>query len=85
MVAALSPFDSLRRAEFMANEVPGVQVPDSLVDRMRAAKTPEAEKAEGLAIAREIAREITGMVQGLQITVPVRSFDLVLAVLDDVR
>ena len=84
ILAGLSPFDSLRRAEFMANEVPDVQVPVELVDRMRAADTAEAAKAEGLAIAREIARELKGMVQGLQIAMPARNFDMVLAVLEDV-
>jgi homocysteine S-methyltransferase len=84
-VAGLSPFDSLRRAEFMANEVPGVQVPPELVERMRSAETPEAAKAEGLAIALEIARELKGMVQGLQVALPARHFDMALAVLDEVR
>ena len=84
IVAGVSPFDSLRRAEFMANEVPGVQVPEELVERMRAPETPEAAKAEGLAIALELARELKGMVQGLQIALPARHFDMVLAVLDDV-
>ncbi len=84
VVAGLSPFDSARRAEFMANEVPGVQVPDELVERMRAAETPEDARREGLAIAHEIAGELKGMVQGLQITLPARNFDMVLAVLEDV-
>src|SRR6185437_2137446 len=42
IVAGVFPFESARNAEFMANEVPGVRVPDVLLDRMRAAGGPEA-------------------------------------------
>ncbi len=85
IVAGVSPFDSLRRAEFMANEVPGVQVPDRLLERMRRAETPDAARAEGLAIAREVAAELKGMVQGLQVAVPAAHFDMALALLDAER
>ena len=64
----MAPFESLRHAEFMANEVPGVRVPDAVVDRMRRAEAQGGAAAEGLAIAREIAAEIRPMVQGLQIS-----------------
>ena len=56
IVAGLFPFESARNAEFMANEVPGVRVPEGLMDRMRRADGAEAERAEGIAIARAIAR-----------------------------
>jgi homocysteine S-methyltransferase len=69
VIACLAPFESLRQAEFVANEVPGAHVPDALLDRMRRASNAEAEAAEGLAIAREIAEAVRARVQGLQITV----------------
>ena len=55
VVAGVFPFESARNAEFMANEVPGVRVPDALLDRMRRAGGAEAAAGEGIAIAREIA------------------------------
>jgi homocysteine S-methyltransferase len=85
IIAGLSPFDSLRRAEYMANEVPGVYVPDTLVARLRAADSPERALDEGLAIARELISDLKGMVEGLQITMPARNFDMILSVLNDVR
>jgi homocysteine S-methyltransferase len=69
ILAGLTPFQSVRHAEFMANEVPGVFVPDALLDRMRAAESEGRAAAEGLAIAHEIASGLRGMVQGLQISV----------------
>ena len=38
----------------MANEVPGVTVPEALVERMRRAASAEAAEAEGAPIAREL-------------------------------
>ena len=38
ILAGLWPFESVLDAEFMANEVPGVLVPQSVLDRMRAAQ-----------------------------------------------
>jgi homocysteine S-methyltransferase len=66
VVAGLFPFESARNAEFMANEVPGVHVPDALLDRMRRADGLEAAAREGIAIAREIAAELRGVVQGVK-------------------
>jgi homocysteine S-methyltransferase len=69
ILAGLAPFESLRHAEFMANEVPGVFVPEPLLERMRAAESEGRAAAEGLAIAHEIASGLRGLVQGLQISV----------------
>jgi homocysteine S-methyltransferase len=69
ILAGLTPFESVRHAEFMANEVPGVFVPDELLDRMRRAESAGRAAAEGLEIAHEIATGLRGMVQGLQISV----------------
>src|SRR5262245_47276947 len=66
IIAGVFPFESARNAEFMANEVPGVRVPDALLDRMRRADGQERAAAEGIAIAREIAAELRDAVQGVQ-------------------
>lgn len=69
IIAGLAPLESVRRAEFMANEVPGVFVPEPLIERIRAAEEKGRATEEGLAIAHEIASGLRGLVQGLQITV----------------
>ena len=85
VIASLFPFESARTAEFMANEVPGVQVPDAVVERMKAAPTAEAAAAEGIAIAREIAERIRPLVQGIQVATPSGNVDAALAVLNGLR
>ena len=85
IVAGVFPFESARNAEFMANEVPGVRVPDALLERMRRADGAEASAAEGVAIAREIASEIRGAVQGVQVSTASGNVDAALAVVDGLR
>jgi methionine synthase / methylenetetrahydrofolate reductase(NADPH) len=67
IIVGVWPFDNALHAEFMANEVPGVTVPDALVARMREADSAEAAEAEGVAIARELLAALRPMAQGVQI------------------
>ncbi len=82
VLAGIMPLESLRHAEFMANEVPGVSVPDAVLDRMRCAEEAGRAREEGLAIARELVQNVAGRVQGLQITVASGAVDAALRVLE---
>ncbi len=81
VLAGIWPLVSYRNAEFMNNEVPGIVVPPQVLERMRAAATPDAALREGLAIAREAIARIRSSVQGLQISAPFGKFDLVVELL----
>ena len=82
IIVGIWPFESALNAEFMANEVPGVTVPDALVERMRRATSAEAAAAEGVQVAREIVKAIRGMAAGVQISTPSGRLDAALDVLD---
>ncbi len=69
VVAGIWPLVSVRNAEFMKNEL-RVSVPDSILERMARAPTPEAARAEGVAIAREMLIAARQTVQGAQISAP---------------
>ena len=84
VLAAIAPLESLRHAEFLANELPGVRVPDAVVERMRRAEANGRARAEGLAIAREIAAEIRPLVQGLQISTAGDSIESALGIVETV-
>jgi len=84
VLAGVWPFESLIDAEFMANEVPGVRVPDQVLERMRRADSAEAAAAQGIAIARETVNAIRTMVQGVHIAAPAGRIDAALAVLDGI-
>lgn len=82
IIVGIWPFESALNAEFMANEVPGVTVPDRLVERMRRTTSPESAAAEGVAVARELVAELKGMAAGVQISSPSGRLDAALDVLD---
>jgi len=83
VVAGIWPLVSVRNAEFLANEVPGVSVPDEVVARMRRAQErgKEAALAEGVAIAREMRSRLQPMVQGVQVSAPFGRASVALEVL----
>jgi homocysteine S-methyltransferase len=85
IVAGIWPLVSLRNAEFLANEVPGVVVPPQIIDRMRAAsaKSKEHGVAEGIAIAREMLERVRPHVQGVQVSAPFGKVELALEVFRD--
>jgi homocysteine S-methyltransferase len=85
IVAGVVLFENQRHAEFMANEVPGIHVPEPLLERMRRADGAEAQAAEGVAIAQDLARALRPTLQGLQISAGSRGLDGVLEVIDEVR
>ncbi len=72
VVAGVWPLVSLRNAEFLANEVPGQQVPRRVIERMRKAqeKGEDAALAEGIAIAREVLTAVRDVVQGVHVSAP---------------
>jgi homocysteine S-methyltransferase len=85
ILVGLWPFESVLNAEFMANEVPGVQVPETVLERMRRVSGPATAAAEGVAIAREIGRALTGLVQGVHVAAPSSRIAAALDVLDGLR
>jgi methionine synthase / methylenetetrahydrofolate reductase(NADPH) len=84
VLAAIAPLESVRHAEFLANELPGVRVPDAIVERMRRADAAGRATAEGQLIAREIAAEIRPLVQGIQISPAGDSIESALSIMEAV-
>jgi methionine synthase I (cobalamin-dependent)/5,10-methylenetetrahydrofolate reductase len=81
VVAGIWPLVSVRNAEFMKNEL-RVSVPDSILERMARTQTPEAARAEGVAIAREMLVAVRQTVQGAQISAPLGRYGSAVDVLE---
>ena len=83
IIAGIWPLVSLRNAEFLANEVPGVTVPAATLDRMRRAseRGKDAALAEGVAIARELLAAVRESVRGVQVAAPMGKVEVALQVL----
>lgn len=84
IVAGIFPFVSIRNAEFMHNEVPGVVVTEEILRRMRKASdvSKEAARDEGLAIARESLLDVRDLIQGVQVSAPFGNVKYALQVFD---
>lgn len=80
-IAGIWPFTSFKNAEFMANEVPGVVVPDTLLQRMAKAASAEDGKKIGVEIAHEMIQTLAPHVAGFAVSAPFGNVTLALAAL----
>ena len=83
IIAGIWPLLSLRNAEFLANEMPGVRVPTAVVDRMRKANERGGDAAleEGVTLALELIESVRPLVQGFHLSAPSGRVDVALRVL----
>lgn len=84
IVAGIFPLISIRNAEFMHNEVPGVNITPDILTRMRKASdvSKEAAREEGIKIARESLVEIGDLIQGVQVSAPLGNVKYALQVFE---
>lgn len=79
VILGLLPFKSFRHAQFLHFEVPGIDVPPAMLARIEAAAAEGkgAERAEGLAVARELLARVRDTCRGIYIIPPPGDFDVV--------
>ncbi len=82
VLVGLLPLASYRNAEFLHNEVPGMQVPESVRERMRLAGSGPEGRKEGVKIAREMLAAVRHRVAGAYVMPPFERFELALEVID---
>ena len=84
IVVGIWPLASYRNAEFLANEVPGIEIPRSTMARMAACQGKEEELQMGVALAHETWQELQNYgkpIQGVQVSAPFGRLDAALQVL----
>lgn len=79
VICGVWPLTSYRNAEFMVNEL-RVPVPERFMERMRRVDDAEKARQEGVAIGREMVKEIRGMVQGIQLSAPFGRYQMAIEV-----
>jgi methionine synthase I (cobalamin-dependent)/5,10-methylenetetrahydrofolate reductase len=84
VLVGILPLASYRNAEFLHNEVPGMQVPEHIRERMRGAGSGESGRLEGIAIAREMLAQVKDRVAGAYIMPPFGRYDLALRVIEGI-
>jgi homocysteine S-methyltransferase len=81
IIAGIWPLASYRNASFMRNEVPGVVVPDAVMERMASVKSREDQLAMGVQIARESVARVRDRAAGIQVSAPFGNIDTACAVI----
>jgi methionine synthase / methylenetetrahydrofolate reductase(NADPH) len=84
MVGVL-PLVSHKNAEFLHHEVPGMQIPAEIRERMRQTPGGEAARKEGVKIAREMLFAVRDRVHGAYLMPPLGRYELALEVLDGLK
>ena len=85
IIAGIWPLASLRNAEFLNTEVPGVSVAESILERMAAAGDKESQRQTGVQIAIEMIEAVRDRLQGIQVSIPFGRVSVVGELLDAVR
>jgi methionine synthase I (cobalamin-dependent)/5,10-methylenetetrahydrofolate reductase len=83
VLVGILPLASLRNAHFLDRNVPGMRVPEAVLERL-AAQSPETVGEEGVRIAREALSAVAGTVHGAYIMPPLGRYERALAVLDGI-
>jgi methionine synthase / methylenetetrahydrofolate reductase(NADPH) len=85
VLVGVLPLVSYKNAEFLHNEVPGMQIPEAIRERMRKTPGGEAARKEGVRIAREMLFAVRERVQGAYLMPPLGRYELALEVLDGLK
>jgi homocysteine S-methyltransferase len=85
ILVGVLPLVSHKNAEFLHNEVPGMQIPEEIRERMRKTPGGEAARKEGVKIAREMLFAVRDRVQGAYLMPPLGRYELALQVLDGLK
>ena len=80
LIAGIWPLVSLRNAEFMKNEVPGVTVPDEVIARIARYETREDQLKVGIEIAQSMVDKVLKFVDGIQVSAPFGRYALAVEV-----
>lgn len=82
VIAGIWPLASYRNAQFMQNEVPGVEIPERVMDRMAAVESREDQTRVGVEIARESVQRVADRVAGIQVSAPFGKVETACAVIE---
>ena len=78
------PLASLRNAEFLHNEVPGMQIPNEIMSEMHSADTKAQQQKVGIKIAQRMLKQIVKLqrVCGIYLFPPFGRYESVLEVME---
>ncbi|TFH37262.1 MAG: bifunctional homocysteine S-methyltransferase/methylenetetrahydrofolate reductase, partial [Anaerolineales bacterium] len=83
ILVGVLPLYSARHAAFLHNEIPGIQIPEAILERIRAAddRAPEV----GVQVAIELLESLSGLVQGAYLMPPFGRYDMAAEIIEAIR
>lgn len=84
VIAGLLPVRTKKMAKYLHYEVPGIRLPDSLLQQIEKAETRDEESQIGLSVAAELLQKLTHLVDGVCI-MPMQNITAALTLLSGIR
>lgn len=72
----IMPLTSIRNAEFLHHEVPGIKISAEALDRMRSQTSPEAARREGVTMAKEWIDTAVQLFNGIYLITPFFNYEM---------
>ena len=82
LLVGMLPLFNDRHAAFLQNELPGVTIPQVIIDRITSA---EDKRQEGISIAVELSEQIRSIAAGIYIMPPFRRYDIAAEIIEQIR
>jgi 5,10-methylenetetrahydrofolate reductase len=83
ILVGILPLVSLKHANFLNHEVPGISIPEKIIQRLERAGDHAAE--EGVRIAVELIEQVKAWAQGVYIMPQFSRFDLIAEIIEKVK
>ncbi len=77
VLLGLMPLVSYRNARYLFAEVPGIRIPEALLDRFDPEMSKDAASEQGLRICLEVARQMRPFIDGFYLIAPFNRADLI--------
>ena len=85
IMAGIMPLVSRKNAMFIANEMPGMNVPDYIVEKYKADMTREESEQVAIDISVEIAKKLHDCCDGYYFMTPFNRVNLICNVIEKIR
>ncbi|AFS79539.1 bifunctional homocysteine S-methyltransferase/5,10-methylenetetrahydrofolate reductase [Gottschalkia acidurici 9a] len=85
IMGGIMPIVTYKNAQFLNNEVPGIDIPKEYVDRFHKDMTKEESEQVGIELATEIANKLKDHVDGFYFITPFDRIEMVMEILKKVR
>jgi homocysteine S-methyltransferase len=85
ILGGILPLVSYRNAQFINNELPGVNIPKKYLDKFGMEMTREEGEKLGIEIAVEIAKNIINYVDGIYLMTPFNRFNMIVEIINKIK